>query len=92
MSGLSVTTDPSSEPLTSAETISYLRLDSGVDTTLVGNLIKEARVWTENILAMTTQKALGPPATIMLIRLESQQGLCCVMVDHGPLICGTPTA
>ena len=53
MSGLSVTTDPSTEPLTSAETISYLRLDSGVDTTLIGNLIKAARIWTENYLNRT---------------------------------------
>ena len=48
MGGLSITTEPSSEPLTSAETIAYLRLDSGVDTTLIGNLIKAARIWTEN--------------------------------------------
>jgi len=53
MSGLSVTTAPSTEPLTSAETIAYLRLDSGVDTTLIGNLIKAARVWTENYLNRT---------------------------------------
>lgn len=48
MSGLSVTTQPQSEPLTSAETIAYLRLDANVDTTLISNLIKAARIWTEN--------------------------------------------
>ncbi len=53
MSGLSVTTAPSTEPLTSAETIAYLRLDSGVDTTLIANLIKAARVMTENYLNRT---------------------------------------
>lgn len=48
MSGLSVTTEPSIEPLTSAETVSYLRVDDGVDTTLISNLIKASRIWTEN--------------------------------------------
>lgn len=48
MSGLVVTTAPSDEPLSSAETISYLRIDSGVDTTLIDNLIMAARFWVEN--------------------------------------------
>ena len=41
------------EPLDAAETISYLRLDSGVDTTLVDNLIKAARFWCEDYINRT---------------------------------------
>ena len=48
MSGLVVTTAPSIEPLTSAETIAYLRIDSGVDTALISSLITAARFWAEN--------------------------------------------
>jgi len=48
MSGLTITTAPANEPLDAAETISYLRLDSGVDTTLVNNLIQAARFWCED--------------------------------------------
>ena len=48
MSGLTITTAPANEPLDAAETISYLRLDSGVDTTLVNNLIQAARFWVED--------------------------------------------
>lgn len=48
MSGLVITTAPSDEPLSSAETISYLRIDSGVDTTLIDNLIIAARFWAED--------------------------------------------
>ena len=48
MSGLTITTAPANEPLDAAETISYLRLDSGVDTTLVDNLIQAARFWVED--------------------------------------------
>ena len=43
MSGLTITTAPANEPLDAAETISYLRIDSGVDTTLIDNLIQAAR-------------------------------------------------
>jgi|TARA_R100000426_G_scaffold38715_1_gene30370 uncharacterized phiE125 gp8 family phage protein len=48
MSGLTITTAPQNEPLDAAETISYLRVDSGVDTTLINNLIKAARFWAED--------------------------------------------
>lgn len=48
MSGLTITTAPQNEPLDAAETISYLRIDSGVDTTLVDNLIQAARFWVED--------------------------------------------
>lgn len=48
MSGLTITTAPANEPLDAAETISYLRLDSGVDTTLVNSLIQAARFWCED--------------------------------------------
>ena len=48
MSGLTITTAPQNEPLDTAETISYLRVDSGVDTTLINNLIKAARFWAED--------------------------------------------
>lgn len=48
MSGLVITTAPSDEPLSSAETISYLRIDSGVDTTLIDGLIQAARFWAED--------------------------------------------
>ena len=48
MSGLTITTAPQNEPLDAAETISYLRIDSGVDTTLIDNLIQAARVWAED--------------------------------------------
>jgi len=48
MSGLTITTAPQNEPLDAAETISYLRIDSGVDTTLIDNLIKAARFWAED--------------------------------------------
>ncbi len=53
MSGLTITTAPANEPLDAAETISYLRLDSGVDTTLVDNLIKAARFWCEDYINRT---------------------------------------
>ena len=49
MSGLTITTAPANEPLDAAETISYLRIDSGVDTTLIDNLIQAARFWAEII-------------------------------------------
>ena len=48
MSGLTITTAPQNEPLDAAETISYLRVDSGVDTTLIDNLIQAARFWAED--------------------------------------------
>jgi len=48
MSGLTITTAPQNEPLDAAETISYLRLDANVDTTLVNNLIQTARFWCED--------------------------------------------
>lgn len=48
MSGLTIVTEPTIEPLTSAETINYLRLDSGVDNMLVESLITTARNWVEN--------------------------------------------
>lgn len=48
MSGLTITTAPQNEPLDAAETISYLRIDSGVDTTLVDNLIQASRFWAED--------------------------------------------
>ncbi len=48
MSGLTITTAPQNEPLDAAETISYLRIDSGVDTTLIDNLIQAARFWAED--------------------------------------------
>lgn len=48
MSGLTITTAPQNEPLDAAETISYLRIDSGVDTTLIDNLIQAARFWVED--------------------------------------------
>lgn len=48
MSGLTITTAPANEPLDAAETISYLRIDSGVDTTLIDNLIQAARFWVED--------------------------------------------
>ena len=48
MSGLSIVTPPTIEPLTNAETINYLRLDSGVDNMLVESLITTARNWAEN--------------------------------------------
>ena len=48
MSGLTITTAPANEPLDAAETISYLRIDSGVDTTLIDNLIQAARFWAED--------------------------------------------
>ena len=48
MSGLTITTAPQNEPLDAAETISYLRLDANVDTTLVNNLIQAARFWCED--------------------------------------------
>ena len=48
MSGLTITTAPQNEPLDSGETISYLRVDSGVDTTLIDNLIQAARFWAED--------------------------------------------
>jgi len=48
MSGLVVTTAPQDEPLSSAETISYLRIDANVDTTLIDSLIKAARFWAED--------------------------------------------
>ncbi len=48
MSGLSIVTPPSIEPLTSAETINFLRIDSGVDNMLVESLITTSRNWVEN--------------------------------------------
>ena len=48
MSGLTIVTPPTIEPLTNAETINYLRLDSGVDNMLVESLITTARNWVEN--------------------------------------------
>ncbi len=48
MSGLTITTAPQNEPLDAAETISYLRIDANVDTTLINNLIKAARFWAED--------------------------------------------
>lgn len=48
MSGLTIVTAPTIEPLTSAETINYLRLDSGVDNMLIESLITTARNWVEN--------------------------------------------
>jgi len=48
MSGLTITTAPQNEPLDAGETISYLRIDSGVDTTLIDNLIQAARFWAED--------------------------------------------
>ena len=45
MSGLKVHTAPSVEPTTDAETIAYLRTDTGVDTTLIQNLVISAREW-----------------------------------------------
>lgn len=53
MSGLTITTAPQSEPLDAAETISYLRLDANVDTTLVNNLIQAARFWAEDYINRT---------------------------------------
>jgi len=47
MSGLKVHTAPSVEPTTDAETIAYLRTDTGVDTTLIQNLVIAAREWVE---------------------------------------------
>jgi len=48
MSGLTIVTPPSIEPLTSSETINYLRLDSGVDNMLIESLITTSRNWVEN--------------------------------------------
>ena len=48
MSGLTIVTPPSIEPLTSAETINFLRIDSGVDNMLVESLITTSRNWVEN--------------------------------------------
>ncbi len=53
MSGLTITTAPANEPLDAAETISYLRIDSGVDTTLIDNLIQAARFWCEDYINRT---------------------------------------
>ena len=53
MSGLKVHTAPSDEPTSDAETIAYLRTDSGVDTTLIQNLIISAREWVEEYLGRT---------------------------------------
>ncbi len=53
MSGLKVHTAPSVEPTTDAETIAYLRTDSGVDTTLIQNLVISAREWIEEYLNRT---------------------------------------
>jgi hypothetical protein len=48
MSGLVITTAPQDEPLSSSETISYLRIDANVDTTLIDGLIQAARFWAED--------------------------------------------
>lgn len=48
MSGLTVTTPPSIEPLSAAETKSYLKIDDSVDSTLITRLIETSRVWVEN--------------------------------------------
>ena len=48
MSGLTIVTPPTIEPLTSSETINYLRLDSGVDNMLIESLITTSRNWVEN--------------------------------------------
>jgi uncharacterized phiE125 gp8 family phage protein len=53
MSGLVVHTAPSAEPTSDAETIAYLRTDSGVDTTLIQNLVISAREWVEFYLNRT---------------------------------------
>jgi hypothetical protein len=53
MSGLTIVTPPSIEPLTNAETINYLRLDSGVDNMLVESLITTARTWVEDYTKRT---------------------------------------
>ena len=53
MSGLKVHTAPSVEPTTDAETIAYLRTDTGVDTTLIQNLVISAREWVEEYLNRT---------------------------------------
>ena len=48
MSGLTITTPPSIEPLSAAETKSYLKIDDSVDSTLITRLIEASRVWVEN--------------------------------------------
>ena len=60
MSGLIITTAPANEPLDAAETISYLRIDLGVDTTLIDNLIQAARFWAEDYTNRTFNHHIYP--------------------------------
>ena len=52
MSGITITTPASSEPLTSAETRAFLRLEDNVETSLVTSLITTARIMVENLTGL----------------------------------------
>lgn len=48
MAGISVVTDTTTEPLTTAYVRDYLRVDDTIDNTIIDNLIKSARIMVEN--------------------------------------------
>ena len=48
MAGISVVTDTTTEPLTTAYVRDYLRVDDNIDNTIIDNLIKSARIMVEN--------------------------------------------
>ena len=53
MAGISVITDTTTEPLTTAYVRDYLRVDDTIDNTIIDNLIKSARILTENYTGRT---------------------------------------
>jgi uncharacterized phiE125 gp8 family phage protein len=53
MAGLSVTTAPTSEPITRDEAKSFLRVDISDDDTLIDNLIQSAREFCEEYTGRT---------------------------------------
>ena len=50
MAGLTIVTDVTDEPLSADNVRSYARIDDGVDTTEITNMIKSSRLFVENYL------------------------------------------
>lgn len=53
MAGISIVTDTTTEPLTTAYVRDYLRVDDTIDDTIIGNLITAARIMVENYTGRT---------------------------------------